>query len=75
MLRLVLLLVLLLLLLRFAFLLVRHVRAVLRGGAPPTRLPPGVPLVACRRCGVMVPRPRAVAGRDGSYLCRSCAVR
>ena len=74
-LRLVLLLILLLLLARFAFLLARRARAVLRGGAAPPPLPRAVPLVACHACGVMVPQPRAMTGRDGATLCRSCAVR
>ena len=73
MLRLVLLLVLLLLLIRFAYLLARRVLAMLRAGAAPPSVPAGVPLVACAKCGVMVPQPRALPQGAGAYLCRSCA--
>ena len=76
MLRLVLLLVLLLLLVRFAILLARRVVAVVRG---PAEAPgasrdagPVIPLVACRACGVMVPRSRALARAGGAYFCRDC---
>lgn len=75
MLRLLLLLVLFLLLVRFGFLLARRVRDVLHAGAAPSGPAPGVPLVACRSCGVMVPQPRALPAGGGAYLCRSCAVR
>jgi hypothetical protein len=75
-LRFLLLAILLLLLLRFVYLLARRVAAVVRAGdAARPGAGRSVPLVACRRCGVMVPRPRAVADGADSHLCRSCAGR
>jgi hypothetical protein len=70
--RLLLILVLALLLARFLVLLVRHARAALHGGETPrVAARPAVPLVACSRCGVLVPEPRARRA-GGRYLCGNC---
>jgi hypothetical protein len=67
--RLLLLVLLALLVARFLVLLARHAAAAYRAGAaPPAR---AVPLVACRRCGVHVPRASARSQGDG-FLCRTC---
>ena len=75
-LRVVLLVILILLAVRFVVLLVARVRAVLRAGGTPGRpQSPTVTLVPCRRCGVMVPLPRAIPDGSNAYVCRSCAGR
>jgi hypothetical protein len=75
-LRLVLLAILILLAIRFLFLLVRLVQKAMRGEVGPRRpAPRAIDLVACRRCGVMVPRPRAFPDGADAYVCRSCAGR
>lgn len=75
-LRIVLVVILLLLVARFLYLLVQRTMAVVRGGGSRAAGGgPGVPLVACSRCGVMVPRPRAVPHGADAWHCRACAGR
>ena len=74
-LRVVLVVILLLLVARFLYLLVQRTMAVVRGGESRTGGGRGVPLVACSRCGVMVPRPRAIPHGADAWHCRSCAGR
>jgi hypothetical protein len=70
--RFLLILVLALLLARFLVLLVRHARATLRAGETPHAASrPAVALVACSRCGVLVPEPRARRAGE-RYLCGNC---
>jgi len=73
-LRVVLLLVLAILLARFLVRLAGLAAAALREGSSPhvSQRPP-VPLVACHRCGVFVPRAEAAAVFADGVLCRACA--
>jgi hypothetical protein len=74
-LRVVLLLVLAIVLARFLVRLAGLATAALREGNTPgaAPAPPSVPLVACRRCGVFVPRAEAAAVSADGVLCRACA--
>ena len=76
MLRFVLIAILILLAIRFLFLLVRLAQKAVRDEVGSRRAAPRpIDLVACRRCGVMVPRPRALPDGADAYVCRTCAGR
>ena len=74
-LRVLLLAILIFLFVRFVVRLGRLAAAALREGSPPAAAPPpaAVPLVACGRCGVFVPRAAVAVSRGDGFLCRACA--